>query len=233
MSEIQKTTYFGLPIPDYDEQLSFQYNNLSDNSSRNLDIIDITIEIFSNSPLLEKVITHDINHWLDYESPEDYKDDEILEFCNGVRNGYTFFIGFQSSIKLMRSDYENIGSFIDSMIKKDELPLVRDKDLDRIMKVRSGDALLDEYVSFNYLDDSSGLSYISAEQYTFEALGFETIVLEEIEKIQNKLEHIYGDDFADELCAHVTGFKHGLANSIEMYLQITEEHIISSIENMK
>jgi len=233
MSEMQKKSYYGLPIPDYDEQLSFQYNNISNNSSRNLDKNDITIEIFSNSPLLEKVITHDMNHWLDYESPEDYKDDEILEFCNGIRNGYIFFIGFQSSIKLLRSDYEDIGSFIDSMIKKDELPLVRDKDLARIIKVRSGDALLDEYVSINYLDDSSGLSYISAEQYTFETLGFETIVLEEIGKIQNNLEHIYGDDSTDELCAHITGFKHGIANSIEMYLQITEEHIISSIEKMK
>ena len=101
----------------------------------------------------------------------------------------------------------------------------------RIVDVRSGDAIIEPGYDPEFLEDSSDLAFVDAGNYIFEAVRFETLMGQEITKIDTLLSRNYKNNFDERTMAHIEGFKHGIANAIEMYIQIEEERILQKLED--
>jgi hypothetical protein len=223
--------YFnGLPVPSYEELFIIQSERAIDEDT-DLNPYLVSEAIMLENPLIGQAIQHDIQHWQSFEHPEHLEREEINEFCNGIASGYSFFIGVHGLITLLRSGYEDINEFIDSNHPDNYIITMDQRDLSRVNYVRSGNAIIDKVMDPDFLDDSSDLAFIDAGNYTFEAIRFEALMDEEINNINQMLSYNYKNQIDDRTIAHIEGFKHGIANAIEMFMQVKQEKLIREIEN--
>ena len=233
MSSFEKTTYFGLPVPSHEEFLDLEQNRQTNSEYSSFDQGQLTKAVLDNSPLIQDVISFDINYWITNEADHNLSLDEINEFCSGVQKGYIFFIDFYTGISFMRSDAMSIESFLEDERANSLLPLVNGTSFKRIVDVRSGKAITDEYYTDKFLDDSSNLAFLTSGDYTSEALRFETLYDNEVNYLTKILENKYEYIDSDEAMSLIQGFNHGVAQAIEMYVQISEEIIIKNIQDYR
>jgi len=227
----ESLNYFnGLPVPSYEELFIIQSERAID-ADTDLNPYLVSEAIMLKNPLLGQVIHHDIRHWMNFELPEHLDENEIDEFANGIASGYSFFIGVHGLLAFLRSGEDNIDDFFVSQHQDNYIINMDDRDVERVKNVRSGQAIIDKVSDPEFLDDSSDLAFIDAGNYTFEAIRFEALMDEEIHNIHQMLSYNFRDSFDDRTVAHIEGFKHGIANAIEMFMQVKQEKLIREIEN--
>ena len=230
MNDRSETSFIGLPVPDDDELFTLQAYQLIDPDNR-LNPFIVGTEIIHSNPVISEAIGFDTNLWLENEVPESLDDDEIEEFCSGISSGYAFFIGVSSLIKYIRSEKSSLSEYLEEETRDSNALGLGRRELARIIDVRSGDAIIEPGYDPEFLEDSSDLAFVDAGKYIFEAIRFETLMGQEITKIDTLLSRNYKSNCDERTMAHIEGFKHGIANAIEMYLQIDEERILQMLED--
>ena len=226
----ESLNYFnGLPVPSYEELFIIQSERAIDDDT-DLNPYLISEAIMLKNPRIGEVIQYDIRHWVNFELPEHLENDEIDEFCNGIASGYSFFIGVHGLLAFIRSGHKEVDQYIKSDHEDNYIVNMNERDLERIKFVRSGQAIIDKVSDPEFLDDSSDLAYIDAGNYTFEAIRFEALMDEEINNINQMLTYNFKNSLDDRTVAHIEGFKHGIANAIEMFMQVKQENVIRKLE---
>ena len=230
MNESYETTYCGLPVPSDDELFELQSKfMLNENSAFNPFLT--ANEIIFKNPVIREIIRNDIDQWQQNECIEDLDNEEIDEFSIGISSGYAFFIGVSTLIAYLRSGDSDIRRYIEDEDNKNFLSYISESEKNRVNEVREGWAIVEVVDENEYVEDSSDLAFIDAGNYSFEAIRFEQLFNDEIENIEQMLSVQYKSKCDDRVIANIEGFKHGVANAIEMYLQIEEERIIQRFQD--
>ncbi|MEI7674142.1 MAG: hypothetical protein WCI60_00185 [bacterium] len=229
MNESYETTYYGLPVPSDDELFELQSKfMLNENSAFNPFLT--ANEIIFKNPVISEIIRDDIDYWQQNECVEDLDSEEINEFSIGISSGYAFFIGVSTLIAYIRSNHPDIRQYIEDEENQNILSKISDNEQERIAEVRKGDAIIEILEDNVFVEDSSDLAFVDAGDYSFEAIRFEQLFNDEIDNIEQMLSVQYKSKCDDRVIANIEGFKHGVANAVEMYIQIEEERIIQRLK---
>jgi hypothetical protein len=231
LSEYPKSSYCGLPIPSDHEIIEINSDFLKDNESNiNHNLYLAADNVIKRNPTISEIISYDITFFQEFEAIENYTEEQINEYSMGISSGYAFYIGLHTLVSFIRSDYDNMSDYLN--FEGDNLIVsgISESEKDRIFTVRNGHALIEKLEDEEFMGDSSDLAFVDAGKYIYESNKIEELFDNEIENIETMLRTEYKDKFDKRILANIEGFKHGVANAIEMYLQIKEERIIRRLE---
>jgi hypothetical protein len=229
MNENYANTDCGLPVPSDDELFELQSNYLM-NPDSEFNLFKTATEIIFKNPAISEIIREDIHHWQKYEAIERLDAEEIKEYSNGICSGYAFFIGATTLIGFIRSEHQNINDYLSDTNNGIPILNINEREKKRINDVRKGNAIIEILDGNEDIEDSSDLAFVHAGQYIFEAVRFEQLLNDEMDNIDEMLHNQYENDCDGRVISNIDGFKHGVANAIEMYMQIEEERIIERLE---
>ena len=233
MSEIVGTNYANFPLPNLDE-LSRLHEFTANNAANNqLSFDDLGLTMIREEPYIGYVISRDINHWQkEYaEDTYDYQPSE-QEYVQGISEGYIFLIGIANLVNYIRSNSENVQEYIKKSEKEGVFPLLGQRELLRVIAVLEGnidEELLDFYGRDHFIDTSEKIAKFDSRFYIFSNMQMKEILGTKIKEIKKS----FGDKRMEDwhlVKARIDGFKHGVANATEMYLQAQEEKLIIRAE---
>jgi hypothetical protein len=232
----------GIPILN---ELEFELLAADTPGSRIVNPHELGRRVIHENPNLKEVLSQDIFHWIEYYARQiDMEQDEISEFAEGIDAGYSFFIGVITNIRFLRSDYDDVYEFIRLTLDSgDSIPLVGERELDRIEKVRLGVAVIDQDVKTEYVGDSSDLASSHASVYLInskafrelleiEFSGIEQAFVDKFPRILYENEELRWHEIERLASARITGFEHGIDTAVEMYLQVDQERLIVQLESL-
>jgi hypothetical protein len=229
MAEGTEQTYLGLPIPDFQESWFLELHQADMFGD------DVSIPVMANmlmvrNPMIGAIIKHDLNHWSQYEAGDNMDPEEALEYMSGIEAGYEFFIGFVGVVRYMRSGQTNLQSFLDTVPLHEGVSDIGVKERDRIKAVRSDKATID--VPAHGADiTSSDLALMDASDYLCEAVRLQDLMTQETVRLEAIVTQDDHSGQAKRLAqSHVKGFKHGVANAIELYIQSREQKLIARLQ---
>ncbi len=236
MSEIIEQNYRGIPIPTDEEFIALRVDQLDPGDDTPIPISDMQEYISEHYPAIGDVIAHDIRFWDKYESQnydftvdgENYsaEAEPEIDFMSGIEYGYLFFITTVTNLRFLRSDYKSIWHFVIDAPKNGSLPIISNEELARVKHVREGNAFVENNFDRDFVTDSGDLAIDDGINYVDEALWFQNLMQAELDEA---LEMLSDDDSPwNRSCAYAfgEGFRHGVHNAVEMYIQVDEERII-------
>src|SRR5690606_6732725 len=105
-------------------------------------------------------------------------DDEVNVFADDIRDGYNFFIGCMTWIRMTRSQEVDPATFIHDSRYADSILHVSRTELARIKQVRAGEAHIEHIEADDDIQSSSDLSVFDAGDYFFMSESFENVLIE-------------------------------------------------------
>lgn len=229
MIESGGPSYCGLPVPEEDELLYLQLVDFAGCVATSPDIL--ANKIIERNNFFSLVIARDIDFWLNQEKPPGINKTEIAEFTAGIEDGYRFFIGVNSMIRYLRSGKGNHEEFLAAAIDNGDIPSIGRREVERIALVRSGQAPVDTPAHGGCIENSTDLAFIDASTYLFTAVRLETLMHEKEECIGEMQVEQHGSIDHIRVASRKSGFEHGVANAVEMYLQVAEERLLARAED--
>jgi len=234
--------HHGIPTPN---ELEFTLLAADTLESGLVNPHELGANIIHKNPNLKKVLSKDIFHWIENIAKQmDMEQDEILEFAEGIDTGFSFFIGTITNIRFLRSGFKNVYEFIDATSTSgDTIPLVGERELQRVESVRLGAAIIDPIVAKGFVADSSDLASSHTTDYIINSKAFSELLEIEFNGIElalvDKIPRRFYDDEGlryreiERLSvARISGFEHGVETAVEMYQQVAQEQIIAKLESL-
>lgn len=231
----------GIPIPNEHE---FALLAADSSDSGLVNSSELGSWVIHENPNLKEILHEDIFGWIGNQARQmNLEQDEVSEFAEGMDTGFTFFIGTITNIQFLRSGYQDVYEFIRANSDSGEsIPVVGERELQRIKKVRLGVAVIDTVIQTEYVGDSSDLASAHATAYLINSEAFRELLEIEFSGIEQVLagkfpRKLYEDaelrwnEIERLASARITGFEHGVDAAVEMYLQVAEEQVIMKLES--
>ncbi len=166
-----------------------------------------------------RLIVEDHRLAMQYADPN-YVYQDVEAHYDGIMNGYLAICSYMSMVGFLRSGLDLPRKYL-RQLKRDrfEMPVADSAQLDRVRRVRGGEAPLEESVKEGWdIIDSSELADNRAKAYLAMTPPLDR-VLDATAKRFGFLHDQHVDSFAD-------GFGLGYENALEMYVQSREEALM-------
>lgn len=213
--------YFGLPRLTFMEGEILKIVLDDEMNDSDVSVHGLAQMVMQRNPLIQKVIEHDTQQYLEYETDEDVSSEDIVLFCEGLQDGYEFFVGCVTWVRLQRSGITDVFEFLEGAAANGDVPPVGRKELDRIKSLRAGNAPVELNPEGDFIETSKDHAEVLAGDYCFESSRFEALLDVYIEEV------VVDEDEEDS--AFVAGFEHGLANAVQMYVAAYEEQYLNQV----
>lgn len=218
-TDIPRPDYLGLPVLTKLEGVCLRFRMDGGLCQDDVPISYIGDMVLRSNPLIEEVVAHDIRQFLAYDE-HDIPEKDCEMFTEGIREGYNFLIGCMTWIRMTRENESDIIAFVQGSLNRQHFPIISKETLARIKQVRTGNAPLEKGVNESVVKSSKDLSFIDAGDYCFMSEPFDDVLI----------------CYTDELTEHadknddpyVSGIFQGVANALEMYMQIYEEAVLAN-----
>ncbi len=246
MPENISNTFYGLPIPNADEAIWLENTYLGHDPSFDVSPRDLASGLLIRNPHINTVIQVDKNDWYLAHSAElaEFETEEALKY---ISEGYCFVIGALATVGYIRGHYSSKVDFWNNCQERQAIPRFGINTARRVVGFRRGSTSCPIDIgyydpngsSLKIVQDSSEIALLDSEQYITKFKGFRRIMEKTLGSYSK---YYYVPDYYDQLRpssrtevvdklikARETGFRHGVMNGIEMFIQAREEELIHDI----
>ena len=246
MANQDSATFYGIPNPDLFETAWLENTYFGRDPSFDINPRDLSNGLIIRNPHIRTIIEADKLNWYKLNSGKlmEIEADETLKY---IPEGYHFIIGVIGTIGYIRDHYSSMEDFWNNSQDRRTIPRLGINIAQRMVDLLRGSSKCPIDISYQdpngsscqIISDSSEIAFLDSEQYKRQFKGLGRMMNSAIRNFQS---YYYIPDYYDPLRpksrievvnklleARESGFRHGVMNGIEMFIQAKEEEVIRDI----